>query len=97
MPHDNCRDLRRKAAGIVPAGGVLALELDAAGPADGLPVLPVVAGLHPGGGRAGLRRTAAARARAGFHPAEVRTVRRCFESSAGMTVERQLRARTFTG
>jgi len=31
MPHDNCRDLRRKAAGIVPAGGVLALELDAAG------------------------------------------------------------------
>ena len=40
--------------GIAPAGGVLAVELDAARPADGLPVLPAVAGLHPGGGCAGL-------------------------------------------
>ena len=40
--------------GIAPAGGVLAVELDAARPAHGLPVLPAVARLHPGGGRAGL-------------------------------------------
>src|ERR1035437_2365260 len=41
-------------AGIVPGGGVLAVELDAARPAHGLPVLPAVAGLQPGGERAGL-------------------------------------------
>ena len=41
-------------AGIAPAGGVLAVELDAARPAHRLPVLPAVAGLHPGGGLSGL-------------------------------------------
>ena len=55
-------------AGIVPAGGVLAAELDAARRADGLPVLPAVAGLYPRGGRAGLAGAPArrcGRARAG--------------------------------
>jgi len=31
IPHDNCHELRRKAGWIAPAGGVLAVELDAAG------------------------------------------------------------------
>src|ERR1019366_6220028 len=47
-------DCTARLGGFVPAVGVLAVELDAARPADGLPVLPAVAGLHPGGGRAGL-------------------------------------------
>ena len=47
-------DCTARLGGAAPAGGMLAVELDAAGPADGLPVLPAVAGLHPGGGRAGL-------------------------------------------
>ena len=41
-------------AGIVPPGGVLAIELDPARPANRLFVLSVVAGLHPRRGRAGL-------------------------------------------
>ena len=40
-------------AGIAPVGGVLAAELDPARPAYSLPVLSIVARLHPGGGRAG--------------------------------------------
>src|ERR1039458_4989866 len=47
-------DCAARLGGAAPAGGLLAVELDAPRPADGLPVLSAVAGLHPGGGRAGL-------------------------------------------